>query len=79
MTELDQTDRHLLSLLQANARENAANLARKLGIARTTVVARLARLERDGVTTSPALFRRALPITLVSMAAIVSLVIVKPF
>ncbi|MBN9115491.1 MAG: CopD family protein [Pandoraea sp.] len=41
--------------------------------------ATLRRLERDGVTTSPALFRRALPITLVSMAAIVSLVIVKPF
>jgi len=45
----DQTDRDLLALLQANARESTANLARKLGIARTTVVARLARLERDGV------------------------------
>ncbi|AOY92583.1 AsnC family transcriptional regulator [Cupriavidus sp. USMAA2-4] len=49
MPELDATDRHLLSLLQANARESAANLARKLGIARTTVVARIARLEREGV------------------------------
>jgi DNA-binding Lrp family transcriptional regulator len=49
MTELDPTDRHLLSLLQANARESAANLARHLGIARTTVVARIARLERSGV------------------------------
>ena len=49
MTELDVTDRHLLSLLQANARESAANLARQLGIARTTVVARIARLERSGV------------------------------
>jgi len=49
MPELDTTDRHLLSLLQANARESAANLARKLGIARTTVVARIARLEREGV------------------------------
>lgn len=49
MTDLDQTDRHLLSLLQANARESAANLARALGIARTTVVARIARLERAGV------------------------------
>ncbi|WER47769.1 Lrp/AsnC family transcriptional regulator [Cupriavidus sp. WKF15] len=46
--KLDQTDRHLLSLLQANARESAANLARHLGIARTTVVARIARLERLG-------------------------------
>jgi DNA-binding Lrp family transcriptional regulator len=49
MAELDTTDRHLLSLLQANARESAANLARHLGIARTTVVARIARLERTGV------------------------------
>ncbi|MBI3367689.1 MAG: Lrp/AsnC family transcriptional regulator [Burkholderiales bacterium] len=45
----DKTDRDLLTLLQANARESTANLARKLGIARTTVVARLQRLERDGV------------------------------
>src|SRR5438093_8515525 len=35
---LDDTDRHLLSLLQANAREPAATLARKLKVARTTVV-----------------------------------------
>jgi DNA-binding Lrp family transcriptional regulator len=45
----DATDRALITLLQANARESTANLARKLGIARTTVVARLARLEREGV------------------------------
>ncbi|PND38405.1 AsnC family transcriptional regulator [Paucibacter aquatile] len=45
----DQTDRELIALLQANARESTANLARKLGVARTTVVARLARLEADGV------------------------------
>jgi len=46
---LDATDRALIALLQANARESTANLARKLGLARTTVVARLARLERDSV------------------------------
>lgn len=46
---MDDTDRHLLSLLQANARESAALLARKLGVARTTIVARIARLEREGV------------------------------
>ncbi len=45
----DQTDRELIALLPANARESTANLARKLGVARTTVVARLARLEADGV------------------------------
>ena len=44
----DQTDRQLIALLQANARESTANLARKLGVARTTVVARLARLEAAG-------------------------------
>ena len=51
MTEpaLDDTDRQLLALLQANAREGTAALARKLGLARTTVVARIARLERTGV------------------------------
>ncbi|MDP9901656.1 Lrp/AsnC family transcriptional regulator [Variovorax ginsengisoli] len=46
---LDDVDRHLLALLQANAREPAAHLARKLKLARTTVVARIARLEREGV------------------------------
>lgn len=46
---LDPLDRDLLALLQADARRSTAQLARQLGIARTTVVARLARLERDGV------------------------------
>lgn len=48
---LDDLDRRLLALLQANARESTALLARRLGVARTTVLARLARLERDGVIT----------------------------
>ncbi|GKS98334.1 Lrp/AsnC family transcriptional regulator [Acidovorax sp. SUPP3434] len=48
-TEMDDTDRRLLSLLQANARESTALLARRLGLARTTVVARIARLEREGI------------------------------
>ena len=47
--ELDALDQQLLSLLQANAREGTAELARRLGLARTTVVARIARLEREGV------------------------------
>ena len=45
----DPLDRQLLALLQANARESTAALARRLGVARTTVLSRLARLERDGV------------------------------
>lgn len=48
-TRLDATDRHLIALLQTNAREPAALLARKLGIARSTVVARIARLERNAI------------------------------
>lgn len=45
----DELDRGLIALLQANARESAAQLARRLGVARTTVLARLARLERERV------------------------------
>ena len=45
----DAVDRQLIALLQANARDSTANLARKLAVARTTVVARLARLESAGV------------------------------
>lgn len=48
---LDTLDRRLLALLQANARASAADLARQLGVARTTVLARMARLERDAVIT----------------------------
>jgi DNA-binding Lrp family transcriptional regulator len=39
----------LLALLRRNARESTASLARRLGIARTTVQERIRRLERDGV------------------------------
>jgi DNA-binding Lrp family transcriptional regulator len=45
----DALDRRLLALLQTNARASAAELARQLATARTTVLARLARLERSGV------------------------------
>jgi DNA-binding Lrp family transcriptional regulator len=47
-TPKDSLDRDLIALLQANARESVANLGRKLGVARTTVLARLARLETSG-------------------------------
>ena len=45
----DDLDRRLLALLQADARTPTAELARRLGVARTTVLARLTRLERGGV------------------------------
>ncbi|MBV6285726.1 Lrp/AsnC family transcriptional regulator [Pseudomonas aegrilactucae] len=46
---LDEIDRQLIAALQINARESVAMLARQLGIARTTVTARLARLEKTNV------------------------------
>ena len=49
ISELDDLDRRLLALLQTNARLPAATLAKKLTVARTTVVARIARLETTGV------------------------------
>jgi len=45
----DAQDRKLLALLREDARMPTAALARKLGVARTTVVERLKRLERDRV------------------------------
>lgn len=47
--DLDTLDRELLALLSTNARESAAHLARRLKVARTTVLARIARLEKSGV------------------------------
>jgi DNA-binding Lrp family transcriptional regulator len=48
---LDEIDRQLIAALQINARESVAMLARQLGIARTTVTSRLARLEKTQVIT----------------------------
>jgi DNA-binding Lrp family transcriptional regulator len=47
--QIDETDRELIALLQDNARLPVATLARRLGLARTTVQARLDRLESSGV------------------------------
>ena len=48
---LDETDRQLISLLQVNARESIAELACKLGVARTTIIARIERLEKNETIT----------------------------
>jgi DNA-binding Lrp family transcriptional regulator len=45
---LDDLDRRLLGLLAEDARIPTANLARRLGVARSTVQLRLARLEANG-------------------------------
>lgn len=47
--ELDAVDRQLIALLRTNSRETAVSLARKLGLARTTIISRMARLEKAGV------------------------------
>ncbi len=49
MTTLADTDRKLLNLLRADARESVSSLARKLDLARSTVQERIARLERSGI------------------------------
>lgn len=46
---MDDIDQHLLARLRENARAPVAELARMLGLSRTTVQSRLARLERSGV------------------------------
>ena len=45
---MDDTDSKLISMLRENARAPTAVLARRLGLSRTTVQARLERLERSG-------------------------------
>lgn len=49
MATLDDTDRKLLNLLSADARESVSELARELDLARSTVQERIARLERTGI------------------------------
>lgn len=46
---ISDKDRQLLSILSENARMPTAMLARRLGLSRTTVQAKIERLERDGV------------------------------
>ncbi|MEZ5561055.1 MAG: Lrp/AsnC family transcriptional regulator [Pseudomonadales bacterium] len=49
LSVLSDRDRQLLALLQENARQSTAELARRLGVSRSTVQSRLERLERSGV------------------------------
>ena len=46
---MDDLDGHLIARLRDDARAPVAELARALGLSRTTVQSRLARLERTGV------------------------------
>lgn len=46
---INDRDRDLLALLSENARMSTAVIARRLGLSRTTVQAKIERLERDGI------------------------------
>ena len=46
---MDDIDQQLLALLRENARATTSDLARKLGLSRTTVQSRIDRMERSGV------------------------------
>lgn len=46
---MDDLDEHLLDRLRENARAPVAELARALGLSRTTIQSRLSRLEKTGV------------------------------
>jgi DNA-binding Lrp family transcriptional regulator len=48
-TLLDEVDRALIALLREDARAPTAELARRLGLARTTVQSRMERLQRQRV------------------------------
>ena len=45
----DRTDRDLIALLTQDARLSTSEIARRLGLARSTVNERIARLEQDGI------------------------------
>lgn len=51
MSDLTNKDKELLALLELDARMAVSELARRLGLSRTTVQDRLKRLERDGTIT----------------------------
>lgn len=47
----DDLDRRIIRELQRNARESTSTIAARLGVARSTVHERMARMERDGTIT----------------------------
>jgi len=51
MSELDNIDRQLISMLRVDARTSVSELAKKINVSRATVQNRLAKLEKRGVIT----------------------------
>jgi DNA-binding Lrp family transcriptional regulator len=58
---LDEIDEHLLSLLEKNARKPVVTLAKAVGLSRTAVQGRLARLEDEGTIRGYTIVRRHRP------------------
>ena len=50
-SQLDETDNKILALLMDDARMPVTSIAKKVGMARTTVIARISNLEKRGVIT----------------------------
>ena len=51
MTDIDRTDRRILSLLQAEGRISTVDLAERIGLSPTSTSERVRRLQRDGFVT----------------------------
>lgn len=51
MTDLDRTDRRILTLLQAEGRISTVDLAERIGLSPTSTSERLRRLQREGYVT----------------------------
>ena len=51
MTTLDKTDRHILQLLQADARLTIQEIGQQINLSKTPVHERIKRLEREGIIT----------------------------
>lgn len=47
--QMTEKDKQLLALMQKNARESVASLARQLGVSRTALQERIQRLENNGI------------------------------
>ena len=46
---MDQTDKRILAVLEGNARTNATEIGRQIGLSRTAVQDRISKLEESGV------------------------------
>jgi DNA-binding Lrp family transcriptional regulator len=67
----EDKDRELVEILTADARLPLAEIAKRMGVSRATVQARLARLERDGVIAGYTVLRGRNPLSDNAISAIV--------